>query len=163
MAPWCSGVEYGNGVADKVAALPRLGLNGYQASLGYVLNSSIQITAGWQQLDYSRSSGTFFNAAPRIRMDAGFLHLNLCDTDSLSQRADRGDAGKAATATPRCCASTPPRANSGIATWRAISRARAGVSGDAPSVALGGEDRRQQHRIGGSGAATWRAGNGPRR
>ena len=71
------GVEYGNGVADKVAALPRLGLNGYQASVGYVLSSSIQITGGWQQLDYSRSSGTFFNGAPRIRMDAGFLHLSL--------------------------------------------------------------------------------------
>lgn len=71
------GVEYGNGVADKVAALPRLALNGYQASVGYALSSSIQITAGWQQLDYSRSSGIFFNAAPRIRMDAGFLHLSL--------------------------------------------------------------------------------------
>jgi len=72
-----AGVEYGNGVADKVAALPRLALNGYQASLGYVLNSSIQITGGWQQLEYGRSSGVFFNAAPRIRMDTGFLHLNL--------------------------------------------------------------------------------------
>ena len=71
------GVEYGNGVADRVAALPRLSLNGYQASVGYVLSSSIQLTAGWQQLDYSRSTGTFFNAAPRIRMDAGFLHLSL--------------------------------------------------------------------------------------
>ena len=76
-AAWVFGVEYGNGVADRVAGLPRLGLNGYQASLGYVLNSSIQITACWQRWDYSRSSGTFFNAAPRIRMDAGFLHLNL--------------------------------------------------------------------------------------
>ena len=71
------GTEYGNGVADKVSTLPRLGLNGYQGSVGYVLNPSIQITAGWQQLDYSRSSGTFFNGSPRIRMDAGFLHLNL--------------------------------------------------------------------------------------
>jgi hypothetical protein len=72
-----AGVEYGDGVADRVAALPRLSLHGYQASLGYALNSSIQISAGWQQLDYARSAGLFFNGAPRIRMDAGFLHLNL--------------------------------------------------------------------------------------
>jgi hypothetical protein len=78
---WVAGVEYGNGVADSVAQLgvngARLGLNGYQASLGYVLNTNWQITGGWQRLDYARSSGLFFNGAPHLGMDAGFLHLNL--------------------------------------------------------------------------------------
>lgn len=72
---WIAGVEYGNGHADGVA--PELGLNGYQASLGYVPNRNWQITGGWQRLDYSRSAGMFFNTASNLKMDAGFLHLNL--------------------------------------------------------------------------------------
>ena len=74
---WIAGFEYGNGVAGSAAGAPRIDLDGYQASVGYVLNSNWQITAGWQRLDYDRSSGLFFNAAPRLNMDAGFLHLNL--------------------------------------------------------------------------------------
>jgi len=74
---WVAGVEYGNGNADGVAGLPQLGVNAYQASLGYVLNKNWQITGGWQRLDYARASGLFFNGAPRLGMDAGFLHLNL--------------------------------------------------------------------------------------
>ena len=74
---WIGGLEYGNAVAGSAPGTPRLGLNGYQASLGYVLNSNWQITAGWQRIDYARSSGAFFNGAPRLDMDAGFLHLNL--------------------------------------------------------------------------------------
>lgn len=74
---WVAGVEYGNAVAGSPAGLPRLGLNGYQASVGYVLNTNWQITGGWQRLDYARNSGAFFNGGPRLDMDAGFLHLNL--------------------------------------------------------------------------------------
>ena len=74
---WVAGLEYGNAVAGSAAGAPRLGLNGYQASLGYVLNTNWQITGGWQRLGYARSSGLFFDGAPRLDMDAGFLHLNL--------------------------------------------------------------------------------------
>jgi len=74
---WVAGVEYGNGHADGAASLPQLGLNGYQASLGYVLNKNWQIAGGWQRLEYARASGLFFNGAPRLGMDAGFLHLSL--------------------------------------------------------------------------------------
>ncbi|MBN9545193.1 MAG: hypothetical protein J0I19_06955 [Alphaproteobacteria bacterium] len=74
---WVWGVEVGNAVAGSPAGLPRLELNGYQASLGYVLNNNWQITGGWQRLDYARSSGAFFNGGPRLNMNAGFLHLNL--------------------------------------------------------------------------------------
>jgi hypothetical protein len=74
---WVAGFEYGNAVAGSAPGAPRLGLNGYQASLGYVLNANWQITGGWQRLDYARSSGLFFNGGPRLDMDAGFLHLAL--------------------------------------------------------------------------------------
>lgn len=74
---WVAGIEYGNGRAAGVVGLPQLGLNGYQASLGYVLNKNWQITGGWQRLNYARSSGVFFNDAARLGMDVGFLHLNL--------------------------------------------------------------------------------------
>jgi hypothetical protein len=74
---WMAGLEYGNGVADAVSSLPRLGLNGLEASLGYKLSDSIQISTGWQHLSYSRNSGVFFNAAPQLKMDAVYLHLNL--------------------------------------------------------------------------------------
>ena len=74
---WIAGVEYGDGNAAAVGGAPRLGLNGYQASLAYVWSSSIQISGGWQKLIYERSSGAFYNGAPRIGLDAAFLHLNL--------------------------------------------------------------------------------------
>ena len=59
-------------------ALPRLGLNGYQASLGYVLSTSIA--------DHRRLAAAGLCALQRrvlqwrrraSDMDAGFLHLNL--------------------------------------------------------------------------------------
>lgn len=75
--PWTAGVEYGNGVADAVTGLPRLGLNGLEASLGYRISDSIGISTGWQHQSYSRSTGVFFNGAPQLKMDAVYLHLNL--------------------------------------------------------------------------------------
>lgn len=74
---WSAGVEYGNGVAKAVAGMPRLGLNGTQASIGYKISSSIDVSGGWQRQDYSRNSGVFFNGLPVLKMDAVYLHLNL--------------------------------------------------------------------------------------
>jgi hypothetical protein len=74
---WMGTIEYGNGVADRVASLPRLGLNGLEASLGYKISDSIAVSTGWQHQSYSRSSGVFFNGAPQLKMDAIFLHLKL--------------------------------------------------------------------------------------
>ncbi len=74
---WSAGVEYGTGTADAVAALPRLGLNGWEASLGYRISDSISVSSGWQHLAYSRSAGVFFNGAPQLKLEAVFLHLNL--------------------------------------------------------------------------------------
>ena len=72
--PWIVGGEYGDGTAEGA---PKLGVRGVSASVGYVFNTNLQATLGWQQLRYSRDSGTFYNGAPRIRMDAAFLHLKL--------------------------------------------------------------------------------------
>lgn len=76
---WTAGVEYGNGVAKEVgiAGLPRLGLNGAQASVGHRLSPSLNVSAGWQRLGYARSSGSFFHGAPQLKMDAVYLHINL--------------------------------------------------------------------------------------
>lgn len=74
---WKAGLEYGTGTADAVAALPRLGLNGLEASLGYRVSDSIAVSAGWQRLSYTRSSGLFFNGAPQLKMDAVYVHLKL--------------------------------------------------------------------------------------
>jgi len=72
--PWIVGGEYGDGTAEGA---PKLGVQGAGASVGYVFNANLQATLGWQQLRYSRDTGVFYNLAPRIRMDAGFLHLRL--------------------------------------------------------------------------------------
>ena len=74
---WTAGLEYGNGVADAVAGLPRLGLNGLEASLGYRISDSIAVSTGWQHLGYTRNAGLFFNDAPQLKLDAIYLHLNL--------------------------------------------------------------------------------------
>jgi len=72
--PWIAGGELGTGNADGA---PRLGVHGAGASIGYVFNANWQATLGWQQLNYSRDVGTFYNGAPHIEMDAVFIHLRL--------------------------------------------------------------------------------------
>ncbi|HWU55158.1 MAG TPA: hypothetical protein VN175_06620 [Rhizomicrobium sp.] len=74
---WMAGVEYGTGTADAVSNLPRLGLNGLEASIGYRVTDNVRISGGWQHQSYSRSAGVFFNGAPQLKMDAVFLHLTL--------------------------------------------------------------------------------------
>ena len=74
---WIAGLELTNGTADGSLAAPTLGVHGYEASLAYVLNTNLQVTAGWQRLVYARSSGTFYNGRPSIDMDAEFLHLDF--------------------------------------------------------------------------------------
>jgi hypothetical protein len=75
--PWIVGGEYGDGTADGAAFAPTIGVRGYQASVGYVFNANLQTTLGWQQLDYSRDAGMFYNGAPHIHMNAVFFHARL--------------------------------------------------------------------------------------
>ena len=74
---WNGTVEYGTGIADAVAALPRLGLNGWETAVSYRVSPSVLVSGGWQKLDYSRSNGAFFNGSPQLKMDAVFIHLKL--------------------------------------------------------------------------------------
>jgi len=75
---WMAGLEYGTGTADAVSNLPRLGLNGMEASIGYKLSDSIHVSSGWQHLSYSQQApGLFFNGARQLKMDAVYLHLTL--------------------------------------------------------------------------------------
>ncbi|MDE1938354.1 MAG: hypothetical protein KGI68_04990 [Alphaproteobacteria bacterium] len=75
--PWIVGGEYGSGTADSPVSASIIGVRGVNASVGYVVNANLQATVGWQQLHYSRNAGAFYNGAPRIGMDAVFLHLKL--------------------------------------------------------------------------------------
>ena len=80
---WSAGVEHGNGVAKEVgiAQLPRLGLNGWQASAGYHLSPSLHVSAGWQRLSYGRNAGVFFDGTPQLKMDAVFLNISLATSE----------------------------------------------------------------------------------
>ena len=61
--------------------LPRLGLNGLEASVGYKLSDSASFSTGWQHLTYSRDSGLFFNGTRQLKQDAVYLHLTLKTSD----------------------------------------------------------------------------------
>jgi hypothetical protein len=74
---WSFGGEFGNGGADGSLGLPTIGLHAYVVDAAYAVNSNLQISGGWQTYTYARSTGTFYNGGPRIRMNAVFLHAVL--------------------------------------------------------------------------------------
>ena len=74
---WIAGGELGSGTADGRLGDPTIGVHGASATVGYVLNSNIQLNVGWERFHYARDTGTFYNGAPRIDMDAVFLHLQF--------------------------------------------------------------------------------------
>jgi len=82
---WSASLEYGNGVAGAVAPLglngARLGQNGLEASVGYAVSPGLQLSAGWQHLNYGRGSGTFFDGSRKLSLNAVFLHLSVRTTD----------------------------------------------------------------------------------
>ncbi|HEY0300658.1 MAG TPA: hypothetical protein VGC36_04970 [Rhizomicrobium sp.] len=71
---WSLGAEFGNGGADGSLGLDTIGTHAYLIDVGYAVNSNLQLSGGWQRLNYSRSGGAFYNGLPRIEMDALFLH-----------------------------------------------------------------------------------------
>jgi len=75
--PWIIGGELGSGTADGRLGDPTVGVRGASATVGYVLNSNMQLNVGWERFHYTRDIGTFYNGAPRINMDAAFLHLQF--------------------------------------------------------------------------------------
>lgn len=71
-ASWIAGLEYS---WSEVTGAPDLDVQGFQVSGGYRINDNLQITAGWQWYDYRQNAGTFYNASPKIEMNAAFLVL----------------------------------------------------------------------------------------
>ncbi|MGZ6006029.1 MAG: hypothetical protein ACXWKS_01065 [Rhizomicrobium sp.] len=74
---WSAGIEFGNGRTDGFLGAPTLGTHALLVDAAYAVNTNLQLTAGWEKLNYSRTSGTFYNGAPTIGMDAVFLHAVL--------------------------------------------------------------------------------------
>lgn len=73
--PWEMGLEYSNGVAGAEGALPRLAETGFEPAVGYVVNSNLQLTLGYQHAEYRRSTGIFYNGKRDVSLDAGFLYF----------------------------------------------------------------------------------------
>lgn len=73
--PWILGLEYSDGIAGREALEPHLDAKGYEAAVGYVVNTNLQVTGGFQHLDDARSSGMFYNGKPDARMNAEFLYF----------------------------------------------------------------------------------------
>jgi hypothetical protein len=74
---WSAGIEYETGKADAHALLPQLNETGYEASVSYQLNFQLQLTAGWQHMRFTRSSGAFYDGLERADGDAFFLHTGF--------------------------------------------------------------------------------------
>ena len=74
---WSAGVEFGNGRSDGFLGAPTLGTHAWLIDAAYAVNGNLQLTGGWQKLNYSRSDGLFYNGAPVIGMDAAFVHAVL--------------------------------------------------------------------------------------
>jgi hypothetical protein len=74
---WVAGAEFGEGGTDGFLGAPTIGAHAYLIALAYSVNTNLQLTVGWQKLNYSRNIGLFYNGAPRIAMDAEFLHAVL--------------------------------------------------------------------------------------
>ncbi len=75
--PWIGGLEFAKGQADNAITRPALDQRGFEASIGYVLNSNLQLTLGWQGLRFRRDTGVFFNGSSTADLNAEFLHLRF--------------------------------------------------------------------------------------
>ena len=74
---WILGGELGQGTAEGSPGEPTYGLHAASATLGYVVNTNLQVNLGWEQFLYRRDSGVFYDGAPRIKMNAGFLNFEF--------------------------------------------------------------------------------------
>jgi hypothetical protein len=73
--PWIAGFEFIDGLADPEAGHPRLSETGYEPSLGYVVNSNLQLTLGWQRLRLNRDA--IAGVESDTALNAVFLHADL--------------------------------------------------------------------------------------
>jgi len=70
--PWILGGEYSFGDVDGPTDF---NIAGYQIGGGYKINDNMQISAGWQWQNHSRSAGAFYSGSRRIEINGGFLSL----------------------------------------------------------------------------------------
>ncbi len=75
--PWQFGFEYSNATAGAQAMLPQLTERGYEPAIGYTLSQNLQLMAGYQHLDFRRSTGSFYNGKRDVSLNAGFLYLEF--------------------------------------------------------------------------------------
>jgi hypothetical protein len=73
---WTLGGEYSSGTTRTLGE-PKLGVRGFGVAAGYRINENLQATLGWQDLHYTRDTGTFYDGSQRIAMNALFLHLTF--------------------------------------------------------------------------------------
>lgn len=71
---WLFGLEYDRGTADAHPGLPALRESGEEASVGYTVNSSLQLTLGWQHMHFDQTTVAFYDGKPTVGATAGFLH-----------------------------------------------------------------------------------------
>jgi hypothetical protein len=74
---WKFGFEYSDAAASAVPNLPHLSECGYEPTVGYVINPNLQLTAGYQNLNYRRSWGTFYDGRNNVALRAGFLYVEF--------------------------------------------------------------------------------------
>jgi hypothetical protein len=74
---WLFGLEYDSGESDAHAAVPVLKESGEEASIGYTVNSNLQLTLGYQHMHFEKSTGSFYAGLSQVDADAAFLHTSL--------------------------------------------------------------------------------------
>lgn len=74
---WSAGAEFGNGRTSGFLGAPTLGTHALLVDAAYAVNTNLQLSGGWEKLNYSRNAGVFYNGAPVIGMDAVFVHAVL--------------------------------------------------------------------------------------
>ena len=62
---------------DGLLGTPTVGTHALLIDAAYAVNTNLKLSGGWEKLNYSRSSGAFYNGAPTIGMDAVFVHAVL--------------------------------------------------------------------------------------
>lgn len=70
------GGEYASGTAEG-SSDPVFGLRGFSVTGGYQLTQNLQASLGWQELHYSRNTGTFYDGSKRLKVNAVFVHLTF--------------------------------------------------------------------------------------
>jgi hypothetical protein len=73
---WTLGGEYSSGTTSTTGE-SKLGVRGFGVALGHRLTDNLHATLGWQELHYTRDSGTFYDGSQRLAMNALFLHLTF--------------------------------------------------------------------------------------